>query len=385
MSSFVATCVRATFMSLMLFSLSSCGGGIGGTATSASGGTTTMLTSVRHVFIIVLENKGYAETFGPASPAPYLAKTLPSMGQLLTQYYGLGHNSLGNYISMISGQPLNLITQTDCQIFQEFLPGVADPTQTNGVLIGQGCIYPTAAKTVVDQLEAAHFTWKGYMEDLDDGTTHTCRHPAVNGLDGTQSAKATNQYAARHNPFVYFHGIIDDQARCDAHVVDLAKLDTDLASLATTPNYVFITPDLCSDGHDTPCVDGRPGGLVSINDFLKVVVPKILNSDAYKQDGMLLVTFDEADSAGAEANTACCGEPTGPNTPAPGAQSGGPGGGRTGAVILSPFTQPGSINNTPYNHYSMLRSVEDIFGLTHLGYAAQNGLAPFGSDVFNAP
>lgn len=377
--------MRSLCALILLSALTACGGGFSASATNGgSGSTTHTAKDVRHVFIIVLENKGYDETFGATSLAPYLSTTLPAMGQLLTQYYGLGHNSLGNYISMISGQPLNIVTQADCQIFQDFV-GFADPSQSNGVLIGQGCVYPTAAQTVVDQLETAHFTWKGYMEDLDDGTTHTCRHPAVNSLDGTQSATATNQYAARHNPFVYFHGVIDDQARCDAHVVDLAALDADLASIATTPNYVFITPDLCSDGHDTPCVDGRPGGLVSINDFLQVVVPKILNSAAFQQDGMLLVTFDEADSAGPEASTACCAEPTGPNTPAPGAQSGGPGGGRTGAVILSPFTQAGSVNNTPYNHYSMLRSVEDIFSLTHLGYAAQDGLKPFGADVFNAP
>ena len=382
MHSSVVNFLRTVFAAFAFFALTSCNGGINGSGTGGS--TTTTDKTVRHVFIVVLENKGYDQTFGAASPAPYLATTLPAMGQLLTQYYGLGHNSLGNYISMVSGQPLNIVTQTDCQIYQDFV-GFADPTQSNGVLIGQGCVYPAAAKTVVDQLEAASFTWKGYMEDLDDGTTHTCRHPAVNSVDGTQTATATNQYASRHNPFVYFHGIIDDQPRCDAHVVDLAKLDADLASIATTPNYVFITPDLCSDGHDTPCVDGRPGGLVSINDFLQVLVPKILNSAAFKQDGMLLVTFDEADSTGAEASTACCAEPTGPNTPAPGAQSGGPGGGRTGAVILSPFTQPGSVNNTPYNHYSMLRSVEDIFGVTHLGYAAQTGLVPFGADVFNAP
>jgi hypothetical protein len=94
---------------------------------------------------------------------------------------------------------------------------------------------------------------------------------------------------------------------------------------------------------------------------------------------MLIVTFDEAESG---SSTACCNEPTGPNTPSPGIN--GPGGGRIGAVVLSPFVQGGSVNKTDYNHYSFLRSVEDLFGLDHLGYAGQTGLASFGDDVFNA-
>jgi hypothetical protein len=63
----------------------------------------------------------------------------------------------------------------------------------------------------------------------------------------------------------------------------------------------------------------------------------------------------------------------------------GPGGGRVGALVISPFVTPGTTSDTPYNHYSLLRTVEDLFGLAHLGYAGANGLAPFGSDVFDAP
>jgi hypothetical protein len=62
----------------------------------------------------------------------------------------------------------------------------------------------------------------------------------------------------------------------------------------------------------------------------------------------------------------------------------GPGGGRTGTVAISPWVEPGSTNDSPYNHYSLLRSLEDLFGLAHLGYAGQGGLRPFGSDVYNA-
>jgi hypothetical protein len=232
---------------------------------------------------------------------------------------------------------------------------------------------------VADQLTAAGLTWGGYMEDMGNTTTDdkTCRHPALNSPDATQHATATDQYAARHNPFVYFHSIIDSPD-CHERDVPLDRLQTDLQSATTTPNLTFITPDLCSDGHDEPCADGRPGGYASIDAFLAEWVPRIEDSPAYQQDGALIVTFDESES-GAEG---CCVEDH-PNTPNAGGQTPGPGGGRTGTVVISRFVKPGTKTDTPYNHYSFLRTIEDIFGLSPLGYAKKS--TAFGSDVFNAP
>ena len=340
------------------------------------------LPPVHHAFVIVLENKDYDESFGTDSAAPYLAKTLTAQGQLLTQYYGTSHVSLGNYISMVSGQAPNPDTQSDCNAgFRDVFPGV--PAPDNGQVLGSGCVYPPSVETIADQLEAKGLTWRGYMEDMGDDLARdgraTCSHPALNSRDGTQTATATDQYATRHNPFVYFHSVIDDQASCDAHVVNLRELPADLASAATTPNFVFITPDLCSDGHDTGCADGRPGGLASVDTFLREWVPRITGSAAFADGGMLVITWDEGNVSPSSAG-ACCNEPSGYNTPMPGIV--GPGGGRTGTVVISPFTVPGSVNDTPYNHYSLLRTWEDLFGLPHLGYAGAAGLKAFGSDVF---
>ena len=138
-------------------------------------------------------------------------------------------------------------------------------------------------------------------------------------------------------------------------------------------------PDLCHDAHDATCADGGPGGLPAADAFLQTWVPRITASRAFRRDGLLIVAFDEAEGD----SSACCGEQPGPNTPAPGGQSGGPGGGRTGAVLLSRFIRPSTVSSESYNHYSLLRSVEDFFGLSHLGYAAAAGLRPFGTDVFN--
>ena len=339
------------------------------------------LPRIRHVFVIILENKGFDETFGPGSPAPYLSQELTRHGQLLTQYYGTGHASLDNYISMVSGQAPNPQTQGDCQIYTDFVG--APPLDADGQVVGQGCVYPAFVPTIADQLTAARRTWKGYMQDMGNapGEPTTCRHPPLNGLDNTQSARMGDQYAARHNPFVYFHSIIDSPL-CDTNVVPLTALLTDLLRRRTTPNYVFITPNLCEDGHDAPCVDDRPGGLVSADLFLQQWVPQILASRQFRRHGLLIVTFDEAEIGGSGVDSsACCNEPTGPNTAMPGIT--GPGGGRVGAVLISKFIRPGSVNDTPYNHYSLLRSIEDLFRLGHLGYAGQEGLVAFGSDVYN--
>jgi hypothetical protein len=340
-------------------------------------GSASALPKIKHVWLVLLENKDYDVTFGPNSPAPYLAKTLPSQGQLLTHYYGIAHFSLPNYIALVSGQPPNPVTQSDCQVYQDFVGTVG----SDGVAVGQGCVFPSQVKTIADQLEAKGLTWKGYMEDqgATPGEPSTCRHPELNQQDHTQTAEAGDQYAARHNPFVYFHSIID-RPICDTNVLGMSALRGDLASTVTTPSYSFITPDLCSDGHDEPCIDGRPGGLLSINAFLKTWIPRITSSPAYKDGGLVIVTFDEAEHDASD----CCHEPMGPNTPNNGGLTQGNGGGRIGAVLLSRFIQPGSVNDTPYNHYSLLRSTEDMFGLAHLGYAAQVGLNPFAEDVFNA-
>jgi phospholipase C len=345
---------------------------VAATTGASSTARAAVLPRVRHVFVINLENKGYDETFGPSSPAPYLSGTLRNRGQLLTQYYGTAHESLGNYIAQISGQGPNADTQADCQIFSDF---VQVSTASPGQAVGQGCVYPASVPTLVGQLKAAGRTWKGYMQDM-----HTpCRHPAVGAPDDTQQAQVGDQYAARHNPFVYFHSIIDSSI-CERHVVPLVRFRNDLAREASTPNLSYITPNLCDDGHDAPCVDGAPGGLVSADAFLRKWVPMILRSPAFRHNGLLVVTFDESEGPQDDAS-ACCGEGPGPNSPLPGIT--GLGGGRVGAVVVSPFVRPGSWNNTPYNHYSLLRSIEDLFGLDHLGYAQSSGVHSFGLDVFD--
>jgi hypothetical protein len=167
---------------------------------------------------------------------------------------------------------------------------------------------------------------------------------------------------------------------CATNVIDFSLFEPDLGSVATTPNLSFITPNLCHDGHDAPCVDNEPGGLVSADRFLSEVVPKILASPAYKADGMLVITLDEARTAN---SAACCHTPPAPNAAQPGLN--GPGGGLVGTLLVSSRVKAGTTSATPYNHYSLLCSIENMFGLKHLGFAGVPGLVCFGKDIYDAP
>jgi hypothetical protein len=355
---------------------------------------TSKLPLVRHVFVIMFENVDYSATFGNPTADPYLAQTLPSQGALLQHYYGIGHFSNDNYAGFISGQPPNTANQLDCisSGFSDFLGGSG---QSAGIQQGAGCVYPTAVTTLANQLDGDGLTWKGYQEDMGNDAVRdngvTCAHPVVGSSDPTTTAEAADGYTTRHNPFAYFHSIIDNTVRCNQNVVPVGDtggampagtpagvtgLTTDLASIATTPNFSFITPNLCDDGHDATCINttgaGQGGGSAvgDINKWLQTWVPIIEASPAYQQDGLIEITGDEAENPTLDS-TACCGETVGPAANAGGNGITGPGGGVVGATLLSPFITPGTVvTKSSYNHYSSLASIEDLFGLPRLGEAS---------------
>jgi phosphatidylinositol-3-phosphatase len=377
-------------------------GAVGSVAVATSTGTSAAtagafkLPAVKHVWNIMLENEDYASTFGHPTADPYLAKRLPARGGLLKEYYGTGHESNDNYISIVSGQPPNPDNQGDCQLYTGFVAG----TVTDGIETGTGCVYPTAIPNIGNQLTAKGLNWKAYEQDMGNDPTReaaACGHPKLNGPDNTQNAEEGDGYATRHNPFVYFGSVTNKSAYCNRHVVAMGSstgampanalrhetgLATDLKSAKATPAYSFITPNLCRDGHDYPCKNqtGGASALANIDTFLKTWVPKIEASAAYKQGGLIEITFDESDGAQSDA-TACCGETAGPASALPGIT--GPGGGRIGAVLISRFIKPGTTTTRPYNHYSTLATDERLFGLTRLGQAA-DVTTTFSADVFTA-
>ena len=118
--------------------------------------------------------------------------------------------------------------------------------------------------------------------------------------------------------------------------------------------------------------------------FLKSVVPEIMRSQAYQHGGLIVVTVDEAPSGGEFGDSSsCCGQPRFPNLPAQAAGLSRHGGGAVGALLLSPFVKAGTTSQEPYNHFSLLRTIEDLFGLSHLGYAAAPGVSSFEPSLFS--
>ncbi len=347
-------------------------GSSGGSSSGpAANKPTGAAAKVKHVFVVVVSTPSYAAAFGKGSVATYLNGTLRSKGVLLSGYHSLGGAPLPDYLAMVSGQAPNGDTDKGCSTYADF-PGGASPAK-DGLVPGTGCVYPNTALTVGDQLDGANLAWRGYI----DGMTSACQHPNSGAADptaagtgtaagGTPTSAATTTttsttttsttvagtpatgtagYATDQNPFVYFHSLLD-LGDCQSDDLPLTKLAAALHSASSTPRYAFIAPDPCDDGTASTCPVGKPTGLAATDAFLRQVVPGILGSPAYRAGGAVVIAFTTASGA-----------------------SGGDRPVRTGALVLSPHSKPGTTVAGAYDPYSVLRTVEDVFGLTSLAKA----------------
>jgi hypothetical protein len=266
------------------------------------------LPSIRTVFVILLENESWAEVEGN-SDAPYLNTTLLGMASRCEAYYNVAnlHPSLPNYIWLEAGTNFGILDDND--------PDLNHQNTTNHF---------------VTQLKNAGISWKTYHEDIDGASI-----PLVD----------SNGYAVRHNPFVYFDDVTGTNNPADAygiaHVRPYGELASDLQSNRVA-RYNFIKPNVCNDGHDSCAPFYDPAK--QIDAWLEAEVPKILNSDAYRNNGALFITWDES------------------NSPDP----------RIGMIVLSPLARGnGYANNNYYTHSSTLRTFQEIFGVgPFLGDAA---------------
>jgi len=301
---------------------------------------------VKHVFVISLSSPGYEQAFGTQSQMPYLSGTLRPQGVLLDHYAALDAGALPNGIAAIGGQPPNPATMAGCPEYEAFTTA----PNSKGVLSGPGCVYPVETQTIADQLTIAQLKWHAYVGGMVDeaGKPADCVHPDP-GEPST--AAQPGGYAPSQNPFTYFHSLLD-LGDCAENDVPLEQLDRDLAKAEKTPGYSFIAPSPCEAGTAAQCAPGAVEGAAAADAFLSTWVPKILASPAYKADGALVVAFSAVN-------------PASPEGPAPTGE-----GLRTGALLVSPFAQPGATDSAAYDTYSLLRSSEDLLGLEPLGLAA---------------
>jgi hypothetical protein len=300
------------------------------------------LPEIKHVFVIMLGEGGYEETFGEASQSKFLGEELPAQGELLSNYYAVTKGQLANQIALLSGQGPTPETQANCPNYGDVAPGTES---AEGQVEGNGCVYPATTKTLPDQLSEAKLKWRAYHEE---------------GID----------------PFAYFHSIIDGGEYAEADV-GLSQLTTDLKLKAEKfPTFAYISPSPAS----------------SPEEFLKTIVPEIKESLAYKDGGMLLITSAQAPQEGEHADeSGCCINPVFPNLPPPASEAPptGPvretgGGGRVGLLLLSPYVEPGTTSETYFNHFSLLDTIEELLGLERIGYGADPAITGFDESIFNA-
>src|SRR5437764_4688599 len=180
-----------------------------GTGGSAQAATKTLegVPRLSHVFVVVLENEDYTSTWGPTSPAKYLNSLVPR-GALATHYYGTSHASADNYIAMTSGQTPTPLFQTDCENWSAC--EASEKARVDG------------GRSIADQLEGSGLSWGAYM----DGMSVPCQHPKSTDVVDPYGVG----YATRHDPFVYYPPIVENQQRCDLHVVPYTALTQTLAS-----------------------------------------------------------------------------------------------------------------------------------------------------------
>lgn len=309
------------------------------TGTSGSDTTTSTTARASHVFVIALTTSGYRAAFGPGSVAHYLNRKLRRKGVLLSSYRTLGGSELPDYLAMVSGQAPNADTRGDCTTYAEFSESAK--AASDGQVTGPGCVYPDTVLTVADQVTASGKPWKAYLADMSDAT---CVHPNSNAADDAALPGADSDYDTRHNPFIYFHSLLD-LGGCSSNDVGLQSLAKDLRKAKRTPTYAFVAPGLCDEPSAGACPDGSPDGLAGEDAFLERWVPAILASAAYKQGGVLMIVFAKAPATNASGPV------------------------RTGALILSSTVKAGSTVSTRYSPYSVLRSVEDLLGYTPLVHA----------------
>jgi hypothetical protein len=315
--------------------------------------------SLKHVFVIMLENHSEENIIGDTTNAPFINELATTYGQA-ANYYGVTHPSLPNYVAAISGS--NWFAQTD------------DPTLTFD------------NENLVDQLESHGKTWAAYMEAM----------PANDKTVANWPEDHNALYANKHNPFVLFDDIRNNPARM-ANVKPYSDFANDLAS-GNVANFVWISPDQCNDMHggvytgvegypESPC----PYGVTSpqnaadaqlvqnADNFVQTAVTEIMHSSAWTGNSVIFVLTDENDYTGNPDNggwanaDGCCDSPVvqaGDARISATWPGGTYGGGLIPAIVVARHGVRGYVSDQPYNHYSLLKTIEEAWGLGYLGNAS---------------
>lgn len=335
----------------------------------------------QHVFYVMMENHGYDQIIGNTADAPYI-NALAARYNLATNFHGVTHPSLPNYLAAISGDFQGIFD--DCKAGadvtcapEEFVPNSGDGTDSASLTDAQ---YQQAATTphrfngrnLVDQLEAHGLTWKAYMEDLPTTGSQVQYAPVVNSGGTSTTVKL---YAQKHNPFMYFSDINSPGNRRLENIVPLeGNLSHDL-STGSVPNFVWISPNQCHDMHgisaSSAALIGQPScgypadssqldhGAIQLGDaYVKSQVEQIMASPVWKStNSQIVLSWDENDYSGFSGGP---GSPVGKNGVVLG-------GGTAPLIVISSQGGPHKTSATVLDHYSTLAAIEDEWHLGCLG------------------
>ncbi len=304
-----------------------------------------------HIVIVMLENSTAANVLHNSYMRGLLDK-----GVYLANSIGVTHPSQPNYIVTVGGDTLGVIDDT--------------PSFVRWVSYPQGWPQLPPVTSIVDLLEAGGYTWRNYAEDLPsdykanfttsadkiyDYMNHytnlnlsTC--PPYNGLIPPDQG----YFAKRHVPFLAFPNIVSNPARF-ANIVDASQLDADLAN-GTLPNYCWYSPNLINDGHSltpdqlaaNPYNPFTPDNPVNI-DNIAAFLSGFLSDDPlakFPPKTLIAITFDEAFPYYEDYSVY--------------------------TLLIGDMLEPGTVRKEHYDHYNLLRSVEDNFGLGTLGRNDRN-------------
>ncbi len=266
-------------------------------------------------------------------PTPTAIPLVPNFEHIVVVVFE--NKEFGSVIGSPNMPYFNVLAQTNTLLTQHY--AVTHPSLPNYIALISGDTHGITencedcfldAPNLADQIEASGRTWKTYQQSMPS--------PCFLG--------STLAYAQKHNPFIYFDSIRLDAERCDQRIVPLDQLDVDLAT-QSLPNFVFITPNLCYSSHD--CALELADAW--LNTLLDRLVPAL---DAASESYLVVVTWDEG-----QGDHSCCGLPL-------------EAGGRIATILISPQAKDNFQDDTPYSHYSLLKTIEEAWKLPYLGHAA---------------
>ena len=287
----------------------------------------------------------------------FLNSELKPGGVLLKNYFGIAGSQVANLVAQISGQGPNVATASNCLTLSPFVSlGPVAP----GQFAGNGCIFAKEVPSLASQFEQSEIPWRAYIENFPANLTG-CPIVPINQPDVSQVPDYTG-LPVTAVPWMYF-AQVDTDPNCGDHLVGLDRLLDDLAEPEPSVSFHYLSPSLCSSGHIANCSDGQDP-LVRTDKWLKSWIPKILDSDAFADDAVLIITGDFTDDRSAADQ--CCAGTKPPGIPA---EQQPVVGGRSGALIIDSRHHSG-VDATPYNHYATLCMIETLYGLERLGYAA---------------